>query len=75
MDEATLSHLKATCERREMLGTLRPVCGKCGEAFQIQLREYLGTPAKWKCRTCGYKWEYEPPAAAHERVVAVHREG
>ena len=53
-------HLAELGKRRESLARLRGNCPKCGERDQIQLRDWLTEPAKWKCRLCSTKWEYEP---------------
>ena len=38
-----------------------PSCSKCGEPKQFQLIDWLySDSAKWKCRTCKYKFNYEP---------------
>ncbi len=47
--------------RREDLIQRKPACPVlgCGEERQIQLVQWLFEPARWKCRTCGHKWDQE----------------
>jgi len=46
--------------RRINLCKNSPSCPKCKENFQIQLVNWINPgPAKWKCRTCKHKFEYE----------------
>lgn len=60
MNEEALAQFRANVIRREMLAASRVPCPNCGEFFQIQLREWLSIPAKWKCRICKHKWTFEP---------------
>jgi ribosomal protein L37AE/L43A len=39
-------------------------CPKCGESWQVQLVDWLVAPAKWKCRICKEKFEFDPEGAA-----------
>jgi ribosomal protein L37AE/L43A len=41
--------------KRELLKLVRVVCPKCGEDFQLQLKEWLERVV-WKCRTCRHEW-------------------
>ncbi len=43
-------------ERRKILCENTPSCPKCGESFQIQLKEWI-EQVVWKCRTCKHKWD------------------
>ena len=45
-------------ERREVLCSKPPHCPDCG-AKQVQLVGWLEAPALWRCRECGWRWEYE----------------
>ena len=35
-----------------------PICRKCGDE-QVQLFDWLASPALWKCRRCGHFWPDE----------------
>jgi len=39
-------------------------CPKCGESWQIQLVDWMIMPARWKCRTCKTRFEFDPEGAA-----------
>ena len=41
-----------------------PSCPKCSDRSQIQIVSALVQPAKWRCRICNFRWEYEPPHPA-----------
>jgi tRNA(Ile2) C34 agmatinyltransferase TiaS len=58
--DAVLNGVFALTERRLWLCKNVPVCPACGEKMQIQLVDWSVTPADWKCRTCKYKWQFEP---------------
>lgn len=56
-----LIHLK----RKVILLANTPTCPECGDLTpdvnQVQLVDYVNTiPAKWKCRVCKHKFEFEP---------------
>lgn len=47
-------------QRRLSLRDHKIACPKCN-ANQIQLIGYIETyPARWRCRECGHKFEFEP---------------
>jgi hypothetical protein len=50
----------ALARRREWLCRNAPKCDACGEIDQIQLSEWLFTPATWRCRRCDNKFDLEP---------------
>lgn len=45
--------------RRDALCRAAPHCQKCLDE-QVQLVSSAETPAKWKCRICKHRFEYEP---------------
>lgn len=47
------------CERRMRLGKAMPLCPKCNHE-QVQLTDWFGPVAKWKCRICKHRFELEP---------------
>lgn len=50
-------------KRRFFLSQNVPVCPVCPESAQIQLVSWLcDPPAKWRCRTCGHRFAFEPLA-------------
>lgn len=52
--------IDAIVKRREFLCANVPVCSNCLEQRQIQLVNWTNEIAEWKCRMCGYKFNYEP---------------
>ena len=47
--------------RRTVLSNYTPSCPKCGASkFHMQLVNWQTNPAEWKCRTCKYKFLFEP---------------
>jgi len=48
-----------SADRCDFLCKNVPTC-KCGEKEQIQLVNWICTPAQWRCRLCHKTWEYEP---------------
>lgn len=52
--------IQKSTDRRIFLSKINISCTNCGETKQIQLVNFLITPAKWKCRICKFKFEFEP---------------
>lgn len=46
--------------RRIMLSNNAPACPQCGEKHQMQLVDWLGDPAQWRCRRCRFEFLHEP---------------
>ena len=56
--------------RREHLGRNAIPCPKCNTR-QIQLVDHICMPAKWKCRECRHKFDFEPNEfGAQQRIKA-----
>ena len=60
-----LELLKWSGDRLKFLRQNVPPCPKCSEKHQIQLREWINEIAEWKCRTCKYKFNFEPQVEKH----------
>ena len=56
----------ALAKRRERLSMDAPICRKCGDE-QVQLFDWLASPALWKCRRCGHFWPDERASNAELR--------
>lgn len=52
--------LEGLLRRKDFICSHVPHCPRCREQMQIQVTDYVGVPAKWKCRMCKYRFEYEP---------------
>lgn len=53
-------YIEKTQIRKKFLRSLKIECPKCAENFQIQLVDFLHSPAIWECRKCKFKWNFEP---------------
>jgi hypothetical protein len=58
--------------RRLWLREHTPSCPQCGASTQIQLQDWLVTPAEWACRACKHKFLHEPaqPSPPFDEVPA-----
>ena len=55
--------LTALMDRRDFVCKHVPHCPKCREQMQIQVTDWQSVPAKWRCRKCKHRYEYEPLTA------------
>jgi ribosomal protein L37AE/L43A len=55
----TWDEIRAVIERQRWLGDNMPLCPKCGEAVQLQIKR-IDAPALWRCRKCEHHFEKEP---------------
>jgi transposase-like protein len=55
--------VEASLARRDFVFRHVPHCPKCREQMQIQIMDYHNKPAKWRCRMCKHRFEFEPPEA------------
>lgn len=51
----------ALAQRRMFLCERAPRCPHCDRSGQVQLTDWLCTPAQWKCRHCRTRFPFEPP--------------
>lgn len=58
-ESKTAKAVHAFLERRKRLCSKPMICPNC-KSRQVQLVEYLHPPARWKCRSCKFKFVYEP---------------
>jgi transposase-like protein len=53
--------LQELLDRQDWVCRHVPHCPKCREQMQIQVIDYINPPARWRCRMCKHRFEYEPP--------------